>query len=116
MKSQAIYLRELHGFFTCCLRPVGAAVAARDDIDIIIRRVPRARRRQTDSQRDLSEITTRNAAVTLLTFAFNLFISHLLRLVLLLLLLLHVAVFNLRRRGVSICLSVCLGLAVPAFA
>lgn len=103
VKSQAIYLRELHGFFTCCLRPVGAVVAARDDIDIIIRRVPRARRRQTDSQRDLLEITTRNAAVTLLTFAFNLYISHLLRLVLLLLLLLHVAVFNLRRRGVSIC-------------
>lgn len=51
----------------------------------------------------------RNAAVTLLTFAFNLFISNLLRLLpLLLLLLLHVAVFNLRRRGVSICLSVCL--------
>lgn len=48
VKSQAIYLRELHGFFTCCLRPVGAVVAARDDIDIIIRRVPRARRRQTE--------------------------------------------------------------------
>lgn len=58
---------------------------------------------ETDRQTDLLEITTRNAAVTLLTFAFNLFISHLLRLVLLLLLLLHVAVFNLRRRGVSIC-------------
>lgn len=89
-----------------------AVVAARDDIDIIIRRVPRARRKRRDRQRDLSEITTRNAAVTLLTFAFNLYISHLLRLVLLLLLLLHVAVFNLRRRGVSICfLSVCLGFA-----
>lgn len=49
----------------------------------------------------------KNAAVTLLTFAFNLYTFYLL----LLPLLLHVAVFNLRSE--FICLSV---LALPAFA